>query len=457
MALQDIGIGRRASTRERGRRRRVGHLEPVRAPFDAPFEDGFAGIRYVGGGLVTTLAVPPGSPRPHRLGSSWFAPATSPGAGLPLDSLLQLLRRPDAAATAITVRIRGGGCPGDGPAPTAYRGLLGPLPAAGRRSIRLTVRTDPLLHPGLTARYGAGPTAALRASLAATRRVAALLRGCGVSAVPLTAAQVTATELAAAGASAPGSAGYDDAATGTRRYSVSATDGETLCTAMESVWNLAEGPVECTLELRPGDDGPAVCASVGVTGSLCGSPPVHWTPLTGEVPALALPAVRDLAGARLPIDDDGVIVGADPDGRPVGLRLAGPDIARADVVGRLDLVRRIVVRLVAAGHSTAVFTERPERWAGLLDAVADRGMLHAAADGRAQVLLDDRPGARLGPLDGHTILRVHDDADPGFDPGHHPLVRQDSGDPAVAEVSGGGRRIRVRLVATPAEDALVRG
>ncbi len=164
--------------------------------------------------------------------------------------------------------------------------------------------------------------------------------------------------------------------------------------------------------------------------------------LPGEPPA-----------APIPLSGSGPLLGADDTGRPIALPLAGPGIPAAAVIGDDDLARRVVARLTGLGLGCAIFTERPRRWSGLLDAVGDPALVHPAAAGPAPILVDDLPGARLGRLDGHTVLRI-DGPGQRAEAGAPALV-QDVRDRCRGVLVGGGRAIRVRLVGIPAEDALI--
>lgn len=390
------------------------------SPFDVPSGDGFLGVRHESGTLFTTLTVGPGPARPHRVDRPW--PDLGPGAVLPLALVAQWMRHPDAAATELTVSCRGSGCVGDGPAAAAYRGLTGPLSIAADRGVQLRLRFAPLAHPELVARHGSGSAAPLRACVSATRRLAVLLRSGGLAVTALTAAELTAAAPSTDPiAGDPPDTGHDDP--------------DALIGALTA--QCAGTPRTATLLWRPGRPEPRLS-------------------LDPDGPALPAATVAALTAAALPCGGSGPIVGADHAGHPIGLRLAGPAIAEATITGELDLARRIVARLAATGVSAAVFTDRPERWAGLIDAVGDPALLHAASSGTARVLVDDRPDRRLGPLDGHTVLRV---AGPGTvvdAPPESPALRQDPSDPRRAVAVGGGRSIPVRLVGTPAEDALLR-
>lgn len=446
------------------------------APFDVPFGDGFAGVRHHAGTLLTVLAVGPGPARPHRLDR--VRPDLGPHAMLRLNVVAQWMIRPEAAATEVTVLTRADAVGGDGPAAGAYRGLLGPLSAATHRRVHLTIRFTPLANPEIVARHGDDPAAPLRACLSATRRLATLLQADGLRIRPLTAANLTrdAEHLLL----------DDDPAAGDDRRTLAVVPGEpallpsaldsALASALDSGGARAGGAI-AALRWRSGPRGPQVTALLRRTGGSETLPELPHTrllapaarrtfsraPHAGRTPTRLLPDAvdwpdsADALTAALPCAGSGLIVGADDAGHPIGLRLTGPDVPEAVVAGDLALAQRVVARLAATGTSAAVFTDRAERWAGLIEAVGDRSLLHPAGAGTAQVLVDDRPGARLGPLDGHTVLRVTEPESPGGAAGSDaPSLRQDARRPGRARASGGGRVIEVQLVGTPAEDALLR-
>lgn len=424
-------------------------IGPGSAPFDVPCPEGFLGVQYLDGTLVTVLAVRPAPPTPHRLAAPWSAGDGLPGiAG---NTLRQWMTRPEGAATVITVMTEGHSGPRHGPAAAAYRTLTGPLSIAGSRRVHVVLAFAPLDHPELVAGYGSGTAAALRACRSITRRFAALLAADGVATTALTAAELT-DFTTVQHARGPAFTVLPSAPTG-------------LPEALESVWRAAGAgttAVQCLVRA----DGPVVRARVRLPAAAA-EPAVGashgWQPLPADRPPLpgtAWPeapldrSVDTLADTVLPCDGAGPIVGADRHGRPVTLRLAGPDVPLAEISGDLTAAQRLVARLVAVGGGAAVFTDRPRRWAGLIDAVADPRLLHPASDGPATLLVDDRPDHRLGPLAGCTVLRL---TEPGpVASADVPAWRADPDDPDRATVTGGGRSLRIRPVSTPAEDAFVR-
>ena len=430
---------------------------PAATPFDVPCDTGYLGVQHSHGTLLTALALQVSAPGPQPLGEPW-RPGGYPGPlripGLRWDTLAAWSAHPEAVATELSVLTRGQCTGDDGPAARAYRTLLGPLSVAGERRVHLVIRFASLAHPELVARYGSGRSAALRAALAATRKVTALLRGDGLTVTGLTAAELTdlADELSP-----------DQATAG--HYIVAPDDPAQLPESLESAWHYgaSAGP---TLIWATSPEGPVIRAMADVGGSLngqlCGDLPAGWrrwraAGRTGGAaitePTLPSGSARSaLAGAVIPVAGAGIVLGADSTGRPVTMRLAGPDVPVADVAGDVAIAQRLVVRLAALGRSCAVFTHRPEPWEDLMDRVGDRRLVHPAAAGAADVLIDDRPDGHLGPLSGHTVIRVREDTRsvPGI-----PSLYQDPDDPANATIGGTGTPLQVRLVSTSAENALL--
>ncbi|GAC56206.1 hypothetical protein GOHSU_04_00750 [Gordonia hirsuta DSM 44140 = NBRC 16056] len=425
------------------------------APFDAPCDDGYLGVRHEHGTLLTVLAIHPGPARPTPLDRPWHGNGDH---GLSWAALTQWMNRPESAATDVTVLTHGTSVGDDGPAGRAYRTLLGPLSVAADRTVHVAIRFAPLRHPDLVARHGHGSAAALRAALSATRRLAGLLRADGLAVTGLTAAELSGM----AQRLHPGTTAVD-------MYAVEPPDPAELPEALEAIWR--HSAAACTmLRWRPGEQGPTVRAVARIDDGpgvyLRGDLPPHWTPLStaadkaaGTGPRRHRPrltaAAPGLASAMLPISGAGVILGADDAGRPVAVRLTGPDVPVAEISGGPLTAQRIAVRLAALGLTAAVFTDRPQQWQPVIDAVDDRRLLHPAADGAAQILIDDRPDSRLGPLAEHTVLRVHrGQRETGHDAGV-PGVHQNPANPSRAVLTGGGRRLAVELVTTPAENALL--
>ncbi|MFT4088336.1 MAG: type VII secretion protein EccE [Gordonia sp. (in: high G+C Gram-positive bacteria)] len=452
------------------------------APFDVPCDDGVLGVRADGGTLVTVLGVRPGPPVPVRATPGWdrSGPHAPADHALPLNCLAQWIIRPEADATTITVLTHGTSCWGDGRPARAYRSLLGPLSVAAHRAVYVVVRFEPMRCPSAVARHGAGPAAALAACLSANRRILALMRGHGVPATPLTAAQITdvAGRLTEGVEPSSATAEPDLLRTGRVVCTTSAIDAPNAARTeelLESAWLPDALSATWALTLHPRPGGTRVSALVRGNAFADTPPPQRpgLTTLTGlqrDAAAATLPvafpagftppmlvpaAARDLlAHGRLPIAGAGQLIGADADGVPVTLPMAGPQVPRSAVSGDFEFVAQTVTRLVALGVSASIDTGRPERWASLIDAVGDPAALTFSGVG-AQVVVDDRAGRWEEANGPGTVLRVCEDS-PDDESDDRPTLRQDPHDPAYATARAGGRTIRVRLVSTPAETALTR-
>ncbi|MGW7352721.1 hypothetical protein [Streptomyces sp. NPDC054784] len=81
----------------------------------------------------------------------------------------------------------------------------------------------------------------------------------------------------------------------------------------------------------------------------------------------ALPA-EQLAALSVPIGDDGVVVGADADGRPQVLGLHHPVPYDVVLVGGLWTAQTLALRTAGTGTRVAVETGRPQAWTNMVQA-----------------------------------------------------------------------------------------
>ena len=163
--------------------------------------------------------------------------------------------------------------PSSSPALRSYLEVLGPLPAAARRTTWVAVRLDPRRCPTAVAERGGGVTGCHRALIGALSRVRGALEARGLSTRPLDAeellrAGISAAELSsAAGAGGPvalseGWAAVTAAGVGHASYVISdwgARGGAGNLNALTSVRALS---TTVALSLSPGEDG----AEVGLRG-----------------------------------------------------------------------------------------------------------------------------------------------------------------------------------------------
>lgn len=132
---------------------------------------------------------------------SMIAPVGS-AAGLPLSALTGCLEDRGVVLDAIQVIWHcypgNAALPSSSPALRSYLEVLGPLPAAARRTTWVALRLDPRRCPAAIAERGGGATGCHRALTAAVSRVRATLESRGVPARPLDADQLVRAGLAAA-------------------------------------------------------------------------------------------------------------------------------------------------------------------------------------------------------------------------------------------------------------------
>ena len=448
----------RAALRLRGR------AEPGRSPattataFDLP-ASGSPGAPAAPGG--------PGSPehsgdgprgvtwdgRRLRSGLRLLPEPVAPGIDLTL--LAGFLQHVEIRLASIDVVSRGGTCRGDNPAVSAYRQLLGPLTFAAVRDVDIVFGLDPVANPAALQRRGGDGAGALRTVAATARRLAAALAGAGLASRPL-----CARELAAVPDAPPAGAFAVDPGAGPAEFGAAA----------DSCW-LPDLPVVTTFVRLTGTPGrPAVSAAVCPVRRDGHRPPTPTHPAlrrlrdgaAAESPGATVTgdAAREiLAGFSPPAGGAGILLGAGAGGNPVSLPLSGPQTPRADLAVRPEVVRRLVVRLLALGRPIAVHTGAPESWRPLAAAVGDVRLLAlnpdpAAGPGPAaySIVVDDRPTGTVPRA--ATVLRVRAGAT-AVETGRVPVIAEDPADPARATVHVPGRApVPITLIGAPAEDAL---
>jgi ESX secretion system protein EccE len=123
-------------------------------------------------------------------------------AGLPLGALASCLEHRGVVLDAIQVIWHcypgNTALPPSSPALRSYLEVLGPLPAAARRTVWIAMRLDPRRCPAAVAERGGGMTGCHRALIAALSRVRATLETRGVPARPLDADQLLRAGICAA-------------------------------------------------------------------------------------------------------------------------------------------------------------------------------------------------------------------------------------------------------------------
>ncbi|MGG2459046.1 hypothetical protein ACO0M4_04320 [Streptomyces sp. RGM 3693] len=107
-----------------------------------------------------------------------------------------------------------------------------------------------------------------------------------------------------------------------------------------------------------------------------------------------------LAALTLPVGDDGVIIGIDPQNQPAVLSMLRPAPMEITLVGSMWMAQVLALRTVATGARVAVETARPPAW----------GQMAQAAGGGQQCVsvFDVRQIAPQGPSVSSPVLVVRD-------------------------------------------------
>ncbi|MFD8548577.1 hypothetical protein [Streptomyces sp. NPDC059649] len=109
---------------------------------------------------------------------------------------------------------------------------------------------------------------------------------------------------------------------------------------------------------------------------------------------------ESLAALTLPVGDDGVIIGIDPQNQPAVLSLLRPTPLEVVLVGSMWMAQVLALRTVATGARVAVETARPPAWAQ---------MAQNAGGGQQCVSVHDvRQIAPQGPSVSSPVLVVRD-------------------------------------------------
>ncbi|BDM71865.1 hypothetical protein HEK616_53520 [Streptomyces nigrescens] len=109
---------------------------------------------------------------------------------------------------------------------------------------------------------------------------------------------------------------------------------------------------------------------------------------------------ESLAALTLPVGDDGVIIGIDPQNQPAVLSLLRPTPLEVVLVGSMWMAQVLALRTVATGARVAVETARPPAWGQ---------MAQSAGGGQQCVSVHDvRQIAPQGPSVSSPVLVVRD-------------------------------------------------
>jgi type VII secretion protein EccE len=201
--------------------------------------------------------------------SSMIAPVGG-AAGLPLGALSSCLADRGVVLDSIQVIWHcypgNAALPPSSPALRSYLEVLGPLPAAARRTIWIALRLDPRRCPDAVATRGGGVTGCHRALIGALSRVRATLESRGVSARPLDAvalvhAGICAAELsgfAGSGQPVPLSEGWTAvtaAGVGHTSYAITSWGPEGAAPSLTALTGVRALSTTVALVISPAGDG----------------------------------------------------------------------------------------------------------------------------------------------------------------------------------------------------------
>ena len=471
--------------------------------------------------LVTVIRVRPASPAVRYLDRTGrdCGPGTEPP--LALAPLADCLAQFDIALHSIDVVVHTAAAGASGPVSHSYARTLGPIRSTPRTSTFVIVRLDPRNCPEAITRRGGNTEGTARTVAVATRRVAARVTERGLAADILSAAEIPAVlrELTGGLASAEVSQSWGHAYSGplwcrtvpldqggaAQRYSSidaavhpaaanpapthhRAADHTVLqsdtwarptaaTTTVIGLTGTASAPcvrvitriIDTDRGTDDRDDGPAD------THALCGHQaealltglphPRSHTAWRHVAPVLGAAARQLIQRIALPCSGSGQLLGADPQGRPVALTLAGPGVSRVVIDARRPLAAQIVLRAIATGAQVVVHTDDPHRWRPMQTAV-DRPDRLSLAPANNLPVLPARVEVYDGPVPppdspGVTIFQLCELADESARPGNAPattvLIRQDRRNPHTFSVDTHTGRTVVSIVAVDDEWAIING
>ncbi len=194
-------------------------------------------------------------------------------AGLPLGALSACLEDRGVVLDAIQVIWHcypgSAALPSSSPALRSYLEVLGPLPAAARRTTWIGVRLDPLRCPAAVAERGGGVGGAHRALIGALSRVRAALESRGVSARPLDADQLLRAGICAAELSAVAGTGQQvalsegwtavtAAGVGHAGYAITGWGGSGAVPSLNALTGVRTLSTTVALSISPGNGGDEV-------------------------------------------------------------------------------------------------------------------------------------------------------------------------------------------------------
>ncbi|QCQ92156.1 type VII secretion protein EccE [Rhodococcus sp. SGAir0479] len=447
--------------------------------FRAPGET--VGLRWIDGQVLAVVEL---LPAPRGGWSRVDRDTCASPDRVPLAALARCLEQNDVTLSGIDVVSHGSRSVAGTAAADVYDALVGPLPAAARRTVWVVLRFDPSTNGASVARRGGGTDGASRTVAVAARRVVRTLADGGCRARILSAAEIeSACARICRGVHPDTMRRQWDHVPLAGAFDVgNAVDPRHLSRALlTGLWSVPGLATTTAVRLRPGRAAdevrvgvsfrrttPAAAPRLKVRG-LISAQGTHRESLLAHLPASSphlddLVPFGDITADRL--DTFGLVavgcgqlIGSDGDGKAVTARIAGPGVTEVHIAGEHYLARQVVFRAVATGSRVLVLTDRPHAWAELVDAVRAPMRLRLGAGsswtetGFDTVVVDGVPvpPSRAG------VTTVHVHREPGTLPRTTPTVSivqpGACGDHVV--LAAGGERIDLTLVTIAAETAFV--
>ncbi|MBS9371175.1 type VII secretion protein EccE [Rhodococcus sp. B50] len=431
------------------------------------------GVRWDGPYATVVLELAPPAGTLTRLGRE----SEESGRTLPLGAIAACLYRHDVVLDGIDVVMQGRRVLDSTPAGQAYAQLLGPLPAAAERTVRVVLRLDVTSCATAVARRGGGSEGAARTVVAGARRVIRALGDDGYTARLLTANEIEQTALrishgvpATEWAPTPRHVALSSAVDSGGVFEPRRIDRHHTA----AVWAHPTSASTLVLRLRPGDhDSVRIGALARFTTresdvpSAAGLLPAygrHAELLTAALP-LGVPHLEERVPLResdaeeldalaLPAGGCGQLVGSDDAGRAVTARLTGPGVRSVHIAGELYLAQQVVFRAVAVGARVLVHTDRPGAWRGLVGSAAGPDRLRLAGEYAGDrdfdtVVYDGVPPTSSMPHATAIHVHIHPDGWPRERPTVSLLQPGAAGDRVV--ITAGDERTPLTLVTIAAE------
>lgn len=405
------------------------YRRPAR-PVDHPYGSGSIGLLRDGTCLSAVVEVLPPTGDITRLGRDH----TDSDRILPLAAIARCLTHHDVTLDAIDVIAHGRRILDTTPAGQVYAQLVGPLPAASVRTVRLALRLDVSRCRDAVASRGGGIEGAARTITVAAQRLERVLGEHRLRARVLTAAEIDAAVaritrgvdpagLERNWRNVPLPGGFDSGGVVEPRRLDRA--------ALTGIWSHPSLASTVTVRLRPGPTPERVRTGALVRTTTRSSEPLAapgLRPVRGRdrdalVAALplAVPGLENLATLRstatadldewaMPVAGCGQLLGSDESGNAVAACLTGPGVRSVHVAGELYVALQIVFRAVAVGARIVVHTDRPQAWQPLLDSAAgpDRLRLAGRYPGDAEFDTAVYDGVRPATVPPHvTALYIH--------------------------------------------------